>query len=544
MQSQGPGLPKAIPSARYDFAVHQDCALDDSQSKLSKLVVDRSGTKCCSLEVATNYVTVTSKPLTLYTYSIEYGTITPVKTKKQEEDDDDEKTSGTATITSTIKSLSFAPGEYSDKTASRDTNRVKDEGRKIQQRGEKARIFEASKILPPLHGIPHATDYELLWTLKPLSVTSANDVIYKELSGRQYTLDQIDFTPKQTLQIPGEPDQASKSLLNSQDVTKKGGSLRTTALNALISKRVSGNPEIVFVGPNKFLMKAGYRNAGGMLNIHRGYFTSIRPGLQSILLNVNVATSAFFQPLTAAVMYKSITNSGYDNPEGILKGLTVRIAYSREQYDPEYDPNLEENRLRAIAGFGSTPGGEKFELNDEEISVADHFTKNLGAPVLNYKDLGCISVNVAPPKDARSKDGTKFNIRTGKGKAKSKDASKKEVQPLWIPPEYLQIYPFQPFGKLLSNQHTDEMIKVALRHPAENQNLILNEGFPLLDIGEDKATFKEFGLKVGHKLLRIPARTLPAPEIYYANGEPASLEDGSWTFKGLSFHSAGHSPPQ
>ena len=186
--------------------------------------------------------------------------------------------------------------------------------------------------------------------------------------------------------------------------------------------------------------------------------------------------------MNVAEFYSMIENSfsGYGEPEALLKGLIVRISYDREHHDAEYDPNNKDNRYRTIAGFGEKPSDQKFELEGQPITVAQYFKEKLGAADLRAPSLPCINVTIAPKQHEHynAKQSGDQEGREGKGKSKvQKQQDDKKVQPQWIPPEYLQIKPHQPFKKLLLHQRTEKMISTALRHPAKNQNLIITEGF-------------------------------------------------------------------
>ena len=86
-------------------------------------------------------------------------------------------------------------------------------------------------------------------------------------SGRPYELDTITFAYQRDLDIDPVPAKASEFLINQQPLTKKGGSMLVTALNALISRHVSLNSEaLISIGTNKFFPKTGYVSAGQMLN--------------------------------------------------------------------------------------------------------------------------------------------------------------------------------------------------------------------------------------------------------------------------------------
>lgn len=474
----------------YKYAVHKDCALD-------MVLAGRLPSQ--HFYVAANYVAVSRTPLKVYIYGIEYGTVSSIKSEQQSE---------------------------------------AEEGRKVGQRSEKARIFEVLGSRSPLCKIPWATDYEQLWTLQRIPDNDLNILRtrYAKLSGREYMLDIISFKYQHDLALGNTPAEGTRSLLDPDrhSITKKGGSLRTTALNALIARHVSSaNSNINQVGPNKFFLK-GYEKKNDLFNIHRGYYTSIRPGSDSILLNVNTATSAFYQTMTVAEFYRDVEKNpaDYGDPEDLLKGLTVRIAYDRQKHDDEYDPNTEDHRHRIIAGFGDVPSVQKFDHNGVTKTVAKYFGE-LGAPKINHPAFPCVSINVTPKKAKPDHD-----------------TDKPAVNPNWVPPEFLQIDPYQAFNKLLQGKHTDDMITVALRHPAKNQDLIINEAFPLLGIGQRNAGFDQLQLSIGDKLIAVPARLLDAPVIMYRSnrGRPnqsdqlsaAKVEKASWNLVNVHFFQSPH----
>ncbi|KAK5124739.1 hypothetical protein LTR85_001452 [Meristemomyces frigidus] len=511
IESDPPTRTPRAPAPEYEYAVHKDCALDDSLASTA-LDQSRSGSGHHFI-VAANYVAVSGTPQKVYMYGIEYGTITAVRSEQQVKEDEQAAQSEASAKNSKSATDSIAGGSEG-------------QGRKVGQRSEKARIFKTLESRSPLNNTPWATDYEHLWTLKPIPENELTilRVMYAKLSGRNYRLDTIDFKHIRDLTLSGTPALATKSLLNQDEVTKKGGSLRITALNALITRHVSsGNDDIIQVGPNKFFLKSGFVPATGLFDIHRGYYTSIRPGADSILLNVNTATAAFYKPMSVAEFYNLFKDRrfrDYGDPEDMLKGLTVRIAYNRQKHDDAYDPDIELHRHRTIAGFGDVPSKEEFDHNGTTKTVAQYFAE-LGATI-SKPGLPCVSINVAPKKTTsrideirdKAEQGSK-KPGAGKDGKKDKKDDKVAVKPNWVPPEFLQIDPYQAFNKLLQSVHTDDMLKVALRHPAKNQDLIINEAFPLLGIGQQGAGFNHLQLTIGDKLIAVPARELPAPSIMY-----------------------------
>lgn len=484
--------------------------------------------------VTTNHIAVRKHPAEVFVYSIGYGKTVSVPTKKQMQEQQAKQDSQLADATAKIdlEEKSDRPDGVGN-NVSKGAEHTADGGRKeIAQRSEKSRVFSQLQSRPELQGIHWATDYTLFWTLQKLPDTALtiSDIDYSKLSGRKYKLSYIEFTFRQSLDLGSTAAELSKILVNRAtgqgafDATDRGASMRITALNALVSSYVGlANDNIIPVGPNKFFLKNGWKSINSTLNTHRGYFTSIRPGSKTALLNVNLATSAFFNPISVAQYFRDLRDPR--TAMSTLKGLNVRIAYQREKFDDEYDPNLEANRHRVIAGFGLKPSIQTFELKGEPITVADYFFQ-LGYPNIQFPDYPCVSVNIAPPQQHAGANGAANS-------AKAKDSKDKpKPTPQWILPELLHIDLNQPYMNLLPPECTEKMIEVAVRAPAQTQSMIISEGFQTLGLLDDPSPFNRLGLSLGSKLLQVPARLLATPRIVYGKrgGAPveAPVETASW----------------
>ena len=545
------------PAPEYEYAVHQDCSLDQSLMPIASSTNQPArGSKEL---IATNYVAVSKVPKQLHMYSISYGTIESMASDKKDKDGKEAKdgkdsvdpkkskqgkkgNEGKQGETKMAKKARAEDAEVSDlseQAAGLSTNDGPASdgsgGRKPAQRSEKSRIFKALGNRPEFHDIQWATDYAILWTIRPLALThraecTITNVEYIKLSGRKHRLDHITFRYCGALDLVMDDQNASTMLLNQvahPDSTRdadSGAPMRITALNALISKRISENDELIPVGPNKFFVKGRWKSISEQLTIRPGYFTSIRPGQSSVLLNINVATSAFYNSIRLARVFEryqqSLDEIDLKEAQAMLKGLTVWIAYERVPHDQNYDLNHPDHRHRIVAGFGATPHSQTFELEGQTTTVAAYFA-GLGHDV-QYPELPCISVNVAP---SRLQDNNDDDSNSGQAKPK----------PQWIPPELLYIDPYQPYGKLLPTSLTHEMIKQAVRAPSINQDKIINEGFDLLGIGPNSNSFSSLQLHVGDKLLQVPAVLLPAPNIRYRHGLVNGISNASWNLRDVKF---------
>lgn len=295
--------------------------------------------------------------------------------------------------------------------------------------------------------------------------------------------------------------------------------MRITALNGMVSKHVSQNLMVIPVGPNKVFIKGDWSDIEGAkhLEIRRGYFTSVTPGASRPLLNVNVATSAFYKPLNLAGFFAVCESCGED-AKSHLKGLNVYIGYQRKDFKHGYDPNHPDNRRRVVAGFGEPPKVQDFTLDNGQATTVFEYFKSLGHEA-QHERLPCVIVNIAPQK----LDNYKIDFgkaRRASGKKPTPDQENDKFKIHWILPELLYIDPYQPYGTLLPTDFTEKMIESAVRLPSVNQNLILTEGFPLLGI--TNGAIASSGIAVGKELLLVPASQMQHPRIVYRSPDASS----------------------
>ena len=186
----------------------------------------KGGNLGTSTRVTTNYLAVTRVPPTLYVYSIKY-----MAPKKSTEREKEQSHAGKGAVA--------IPG---DLDASTD-----DQHREFKRRSERIRIWEVLKQTtePFCSRADWATDLNTMWSLTPYNsvepsvnqVFPVSGVIYKKSSGRFTTLDRVEFTFNRILDFNSGSEAAS--ILDIGPKTSKGGSMRVTALNGLISKHAT-----------------------------------------------------------------------------------------------------------------------------------------------------------------------------------------------------------------------------------------------------------------------------------------------------------------
>jgi hypothetical protein len=91
-----------------------------------------------------------------------------------------------------------------------------------------------------------------------------------------------------------------------------------------------------------------------------GFFTSIRPGKEGALLNLNQTTSTFLLPVEISSITRTVVKERKPaSPKDLnyisqlLRGASVRTMYTRSNYKgSEVDYNLEAAHLKVFIQFG------------------------------------------------------------------------------------------------------------------------------------------------------------------------------------------------
>ena len=167
----------------------------------------------------------------------------------------------------------------------------------------------------------------------------------------------------------------------------------TGTLNVLVSyatSQIEGPHESFQVGNNKFFLKHFYTPLDGYASLivcHEGFSTNIQRGMGNVLLNVNNATSAFFNPMMLDNFIDIFRNR---NPgleqdqkrqlEKILRGVRVLISYRRgasaslSEEEDEFNNDVN-NRIKTIAGLGERLDSQHFQAETGPVSVFDYLQR-------------------------------------------------------------------------------------------------------------------------------------------------------------------------
>lgn len=311
-------------------------------------------------------------------------------------------------------------------------------------------------------------------------------------------------------------------------------------LNVIVTKAPSEAANVRNVGQNNFYPYGGHPGTesydlGQGLEALRGYFSSVRPAISRLLVNINVTSGAFFKPMHLPDLLREF-NSGNDQAESFLRMLKVEARYTK---DGQKEPFMK--KAKTIVGFAKPTRKAQvprfgnatkvmFSYVDRtipnakarQVTVADYFKQQHGI-TLKKPDYPVLNV------------GTRED-------------------PQYLPVELCWVNPGQAYRRLLSGNQTSEMLRFAARFPNLNAISIagtgvagdreqVGRGLRLLRLADPAANPQNestgpFGFRVGTDMISVPGRILPPPSIKYGT-KPMSTRNGSWNLAGTKFGKPG-----
>lgn len=293
------------------------------------------------------------------------------------------------------------------------------------------------------------------------------------------------------------------------------------ALNIILGFGPSSDRKIATAAGNKHYPFDGHpqmqiANLGSGLQALRGYFTSVRSSVNRILVNVNVATGAFYKAGPLLDLMKEFTGGGPpQNPEQYRRlAAFVRKLRFETNYIREMDKNgkvkmvnkrpVTKRKVHVIGDlspYGKNSENVTFKLTtngeEETISIQEFFKRTHGitlqapkAPLVNY--------------------GTR-------------------EKPMWIPGELCTVLGGQLARRLLLGDQTRKMIEFAARRPFDNAESITKDGLQVTKVSPGLNThLTKFGIEVSTKMLTVNGRILSAPVLRYRGNTTCRPQNGAW----------------
>ncbi len=196
---------------------------------------------------------------------------------------------------------------------------------------------------------------------------------YKKLNGEDEELGTIICTFNKSISLDAF-DSYCKGTGPDHDIAKT-----TTVLNAFVSDRARAkSDELTRFGLNKFFDNRKNLELDGALMARCGYSISVRPGMAGQLINVNVATTAFYRRKVLSDFINCILDSSrvprdtiLDHQKrrminGMIKGLKVRITYERPETFENPNINDDDHRLKRVTGIGEPVESQMFTPRESQ----------------------------------------------------------------------------------------------------------------------------------------------------------------------------------
>jgi len=249
---------------------------------------------------------------------------------------------------------------------------------------------------------------------------------------------------------------------------------------------------------------------GGGIELWRGYFQSVRPGLRSMLMNIDISTGTMYAPGPMIDVCRAIL--GNNSPNALVPGqglpdrerLRLRnflnnVRFNTTHKEKNGKVSTKPKVLKKISNVSAA--NYKFKLSDgTETNVAQYF-RSMGT-VLQYPNYVCIETST----------GAAFPI------------------------ELCTIIPGQLMRKQLPPQLTSSVLSFSTKVPDQRLNSIV-AGHSVLQYGQSEY-MRQFGMTVSQTPESCLARVLPTPALNYGAGSKRKQikpANGSWNLADQKF---------
>ena len=264
---------------------------------------------------------------------------------------------------------------------------------------------------------------------------------------------------------------------------------------------------------------------GGGLEALRGFFMSIRPTYEQVMTNINPGIAPFYVTGSLAnAMFESMReNRGFVHPDF---GRKLKVKTTYQGYEKTWTIQKVLMTTALTTSFYSKEKGGN-------ITVAEYFAQSTcTAPSFNEaltrapSSVGYPNCPLRYPSDLPLV------------------CVQEKPSPIHIPAELCEIPPNQPYFGQLSSTATTKILESATNRPRVNAEMIMNEGFQYLGLGEDAGSpaMDAFGVHVDHKMSVVPGRILPPPTPRYGTAAAPNFSPGTWNFRDMKFQQGARVP--
>lgn len=355
--------------------------------------------------------------------------------------------------------------------------------------------------------------------------TPALGMYYDSEMGTRLHLEQVDIRYTHQIDL-SQP--VARLMYDASDIPLDESlpSVLIRGLNAFFANHVNGHRNgIVSIGGNRSFAQVPGSSLGKEKVSHiralTGFSLSTRPGNSAFLLNISTAASPFFRKMTVRDFMDRAWDSGKDEREinAMLRGVKAEISH--DTHGGSQPPRPIKTRFITeviCTGYEPCPLGPAPYPNTTLESFYDGMQWRTHA-----------EFPTTPFAVVRSD----WPVNVGKAVTYNNDMRNAEGSE-WFPASQLQIVEWQAVRGILTSDETSGMIKVALRTPQMNANMLLGTqnlqqglshfGFAGASDGNNQAGLAAFGMEAGRQLLKIKGRWLGAPVVSY--GEQPARDEG------------------
>ncbi|KAI4940044.1 uncharacterized protein J4E92_001332 [Alternaria infectoria] len=307
-----------------------------------------------------------------------------------------------------------------------------------------------------------------------------------------------------------------------------------TCLNIVISKSFS--TDVHKLSSNKFFVKRARstlnngttENDSNSLEIIRGYYYNVKPGMGNIILNFNISTSAVFRPILVSEFMADSETFAADRRAHILAGKTVYIHKDRIDSDKDKEARLNDESSRYWKIFELQNDGG----NIDSLVFYKKVLDDNGKPRTN--DKGGYILEQQPTKVVDHLEQV-FSTQPRKDLVAVNVGSR--LHPVWYAQEFLRIVPYQPYTRPVPDPYTSSMVDQACRDPAVSRAYIEKEGLASIGFTTNDSAVA-FGANIPVKLiptmLQVPHHILGMPAVKYSNdtttGTIQAKKQSHWHF--------------
>ncbi|KAK0898784.1 hypothetical protein LTR02_010003 [Friedmanniomyces endolithicus] len=338
------------------------------------------------------------------------------------------------------------------------------------------------------------TDGDLLWSVVPLfhandptvvpepllRSASGAEITYDNEMGVRLTLEEITISFIRTINLARSVGEMFYDTSTATYDDSDPG-LITRGLNAFFSRFASETPGNVSTSANKSFVAMTQRisldsnPAQRTLAALKGFFLLVRPGIDSMYLNVDHATSPFFEEILVSEFVTRARQAGRSEGEirAVLKCVEVRIIYQTVK-----PFKIEDERYRFITCVGSS-----VRMSDGTMQLHADIGSVECRPSINRAPAGTTVYDwyTAPPNTPpRSHDEFPSpplrNLPRNDWAVNVGDAISRPDSVAWYPASQLRIGPQQLFRGRLTGSQTTQMLNVAVQTPDPHKISILKQG--------------------------------------------------------------------